>query len=203
MSARASLLARFLAAHLVLFGAAAMSAAWAEDAAPVANHTDAEAAPIDTSITPQGPSHFRHELKARDAKKYTIAHPSGNSRAPPNLDARQQGWRCDEMRSGSPSIGASADIKGTEVKAPRTDPRRWHAEKCKPCRKRRKGSGWGRSSPPRVCSAPGRRDHVARPTNQHGDEPFNYQRSRSDPSGIGRRRHWRSGEERRGCHQRN
>ncbi len=79
MRVRASLLARFLTAYLVLFGAAAMGAVWAEDAAPVANHTDAEAAPIDTSVATQRPSHFRRELKSRDAKKYTIAHPSGNS----------------------------------------------------------------------------------------------------------------------------
>ena len=35
MNDRPSLLARLLAVHLVLLGAAAMNAAWAEDAAPV------------------------------------------------------------------------------------------------------------------------------------------------------------------------
>lgn len=116
MSARASLLARFLAAHLVLFGAAAKGAAWAEGTAPVANHTDAEAAPIDTSIATQRPSHFRRELKWRDAKKYTIAHPSGNSG-----DHRTsiRGTNVGVVRNaiGQPVHSTSNDIKGTELKA--------------------------------------------------------------------------------------
>lgn len=115
MSPRAPLLARFLAAHLVLFGAAAMGAAWAEDAAPVANHTDAEAAPLDTSIATQRPSHFRRELKSRDAKKYTIAHPSGNSG-----DRRiwMRGSKVGVVRNaiGLPVHQTNTDIKGTDVK---------------------------------------------------------------------------------------
>ena len=114
MSARTSLLASLLVAYLVLFGAAAMGAAWAEDTAPVANHTDAEAAPIDTSI---GPSHFRHEPKAGDAKKYTIAHPSVNSG-----DYRRKlmhGTKVGVVRNaiGLPVHQTSTDIKGTDVKA--------------------------------------------------------------------------------------
>jgi hypothetical protein len=37
---RLSLLATLIAAHVVLFGAAAVSAAWAEDAAAGSNHND-------------------------------------------------------------------------------------------------------------------------------------------------------------------
>ncbi len=115
MSARASLLARFVASHLVLFGAA-MGAAWAEDAAPVANHTDADAAPIDTSIATQRPSHFRRELKSRDAKKYTIAHPSGNSG---DRRIRMRGSKVGVVRNaiGQPVHPTSNNIKATEVKA--------------------------------------------------------------------------------------
>lgn len=116
MSARAPLLSSLLAAHLVLFGAAVV-AAWAEDTAPVANHTDAEAAPIDASIAPQGPSHFRHELKSRDARKYAIAHPSGN--AGDHHRTFMRGSKVGVVRNaiGQPIHPTSNDIKATKVKA--------------------------------------------------------------------------------------
>ena len=200
MSARASLLARFVASHLVLFGAA-MGAAWAEDAAPVANHTDADAAPIDTSIATQRPSHFRRELKSRDAKKYTIAHPSGNSG---DRRIRMRGSKVGVVRNaiGQPVHPTSNDIKATEVKASErtaiddalkntSSPGNGgteavgidsHRQGFVPLR-----AGWATPHDPRT---------------QYGDEPFDHQRPRYDPSGLGRRRDWWSGEERRGCHRR-
>lgn len=118
MSARAPLLSSFLAAHLVLFGAAAMGAAWAEDTVPAANHTDAEASPIDTRIASKGPSNFRHELKARDTKKYAITHPSANS--DDHRRTLMRGARIGVVRNaiGQPVHQKGGDIKGAGVKAP-------------------------------------------------------------------------------------
>jgi len=117
MSARASLLASSVAAHLVLFGAAAVDPASAQDPAPVANHTAAEADPIDTSITTQRPSHFRRELKAHESKKSTIAHPSGISGD--HRRTLMRGTKVGVVRNaiGQPVHQTSIDIRGAEVKA--------------------------------------------------------------------------------------
>jgi hypothetical protein len=115
MSARAPLLASSLAAYLLLFGAAAVVPASAQDAAPVANHSVAEASPIDTSITTQHPSHFRRGLKAHDAKRSTIARSSGKSG-----DRRtwMRGRKVGVVRNaiGQPVHPRSADIKGKVTK---------------------------------------------------------------------------------------
>ena len=58
---RLPLLARLIAAHVVLFGAAAVSAAWAEDAAAGSNHSDA--------LTP-GPGQARAKGKATKAVQH-------------------------------------------------------------------------------------------------------------------------------------
>lgn len=114
MSARASLLAGSLAAYLVLFGTAVVPAS-AQDAAPVANHSVAEASPIDTSITTQHPPHFRRGLKAHDAKRSTIARSSGKSG-----DRRTwiRGSKIGVVRNaiGQPVHPRSADIKGKDTK---------------------------------------------------------------------------------------
>jgi hypothetical protein len=117
MSARASLLASSVAAHLVLFGAAAVDPASAQDPAPVANHTAAEADPIDTSITTQRPSHFRRELKAHESKKSTITHPSGISGD--HRRTLMRGTKVGVVRNaiGQPVHQTSIDIRGAEVKA--------------------------------------------------------------------------------------
>jgi hypothetical protein len=117
MSARASLLASSVAAHLVLFGAAAVDPASAQDPAPVANHTAAEADPIDTSITTQRPSHFRREQKAHESKKSTIGHPSGISGD--HRRTLMRGTKVGIVRNaiGQPVHQPSIDIRGAEVKA--------------------------------------------------------------------------------------
>jgi hypothetical protein len=117
MSARASLLASSVAVHLVLFGAAAVDPASAQDPAPVANHTAAEADPIDTSITTQRPSHFRRELKAHESKKSTITHPSGISGD--HRRTLMRGTKVGVVRNaiGQPVHQTSIDIRGAEVKA--------------------------------------------------------------------------------------
>ncbi len=116
MSARAPLLASFFPVYLLLFGAVAVDSASAEDSAPVANHTDAEANPIDASITMQRPSHFRRGLKGHDWKKSKITRPSGNSR-----DGRRAWTHAKNgvVRNaiGLPVHPTSTDIKGTDVKA--------------------------------------------------------------------------------------
>jgi len=116
MSARAPLLSRFLAAHLVLFGAAAVDLASAQDHAQVANKADAEANPIDISITTQRPSHFRRGLKAHDSKRSIIARKSGNS------GDRRTLIRDTKVGVVRNAIGqhvhhTSTDAKGAEVKA--------------------------------------------------------------------------------------
>jgi len=116
MSARAPLLSRFLAAHLVLFGAAAVDLASAQDHAQVANKADAEANPIDISITTQRPSHFRRGLKAHDSKRSTIARKSGNSGDRRTLI---RGTKVGVVRNaiGQHVHHTSIDAKGAEVKA--------------------------------------------------------------------------------------
>jgi len=78
MSMHKLLPVRLLAAHLVLLGAT-VAIASAQDAGPPANQSDADANPIDTSITTQPPAHSTRGAKAHGVKKTAIAHASGNS----------------------------------------------------------------------------------------------------------------------------
>ena len=178
-----------------------MGAAWAEDTAPVANHTDAEAAPIDTSIATQRPSHFRREPKWRDAKKYTIAHPSGNS-----------GDHRTSIRGTNVGVVRNAIGQPVHRRAPISrEPSVKASERTAVDGALKNGSSAGNVGTEaggidshRQGFVPLRADTAVPrdPRTQYGDEPFDHRRSRYDPSGVGRRRDWWSGEERRGCYQR-
>ncbi len=118
MSARAPLLSSFLAAHLVLFGAAAVDLASAQDHAQVVNKADAEANPIDTSIATPRPAHFRPGRKAHDSKKSTIAHSSGD---PGSYRIFRRGTKAGVVRNaiGQPVERTITDNKATDVKGER------------------------------------------------------------------------------------
>ena len=202
MSARAPLLSRFLAAHLVLFGAAAVDLASAQDHAQVANKADAEANPIDISITTQRPSHFRRGLKAHDSKRSTIARKSGNSGYRRTLI---RGTKVGVVRNaiGQHVHHTSIDAKGAEVKASERIAVDGALKNASPAGNGGTEAGGidshGQGFVPLRAGWAAPRD----PRTQHGDEPFDHQRSRYGPSGSGVRRARRSGEESCGCHQRN
>jgi hypothetical protein len=116
MSTCASLPAKLLAAHVILFGGAAANAALAQDTAPDTSQIDTDANPIDTTITTQPPSHSKHGLKARSSKKFTSAHSSGNP--PHHYRNLLHGNAVSVVRN---SIGQTVQInaygKGIEPKA--------------------------------------------------------------------------------------
>ena len=73
MSQKTSLLARLVALQFILFAALAPYAvAQAQDSAPTADQSGAEAGPIDLSITTQSPSNSSHAHRARNWKKFKL-----------------------------------------------------------------------------------------------------------------------------------
>lgn len=110
--------ARLFATLFVLFGATILSAAFAQDAAPAASQSDADANPIDTSITTQSPSHFKRGSKAHGSKKSVIAKSSGHSgdRHYRNLlGPNAAGVVRNSIAQPVRAMGA--DLKGTQLKS--------------------------------------------------------------------------------------
>jgi hypothetical protein len=112
---RTRLLASFFVAALVV-GAAAVIPASAEDDGAATDHTNADANPIDTSITTQRPIYFRCGLKTHDSKKTTITHSSGDSRS---YRYFRRGAKRGVVRNaiGQPVQQTITEIKGTNAKA--------------------------------------------------------------------------------------
>jgi hypothetical protein len=117
VSSRTCVFAKFLATYLILFGAAAMNAGSAQDAAPVAHQSDAEANPIDTRITTQPPSHSKHGVRARAVKKSAIARSSGNSNTRRQVATHAAAVGVVRNAIGQPVQHTLANVKPVDVKA--------------------------------------------------------------------------------------
>jgi len=116
MCAPKAVLARLFATLFVLFGATILSAALAQDAAPAASQSDADANPIDTSITTQPPSHFKRGSKGHGSKKSVVANSLGHSGGHHRNLLRAKGVGVVRNSIGQPVRPAGADLKGTQLK---------------------------------------------------------------------------------------
>jgi hypothetical protein len=116
MRAPTSLLVRLFATLFVLFGATILSAALAQDAAPAASQSDADANPIDTSITTQPPSHFKRGSKGHASKKSVVANSLGHSGGHHRnlLRANGVGVVRDSIGQVRPTV---ADLHGTQLRS--------------------------------------------------------------------------------------
>jgi hypothetical protein len=161
MRAPTSLLVRLFATLFVLFGATILSAALAQDAAPAASQSDADANPIDTSITTQPPSHFKRGSKGHASKKSVVANSLGHSGGHHRNLLRANGRRQKFDRATRPAGPRRPQRNSAEgLRAGRP---RGHVQECNSGGKWRKGNHRNRQSPSRIYSAPDRWVHTARP----------------------------------------
>ena len=117
MRAPVSLQAKFFATLFVALGITVLNGALAQDAAPAVSQSDADANPIDASIAPQSPSHFKRGSKSHTSKKSVIANSSGHAADHHHRSLlRANGEGVLRNSIGQPVRPTGADIKGTQLK---------------------------------------------------------------------------------------